>query len=75
MNRKPEGGQTIYRVTVVHINHVVPRQRCCAARVNFPDLLLLVAYLEVDSVGGDLNAFSFRYYNAGRQQIAGSLEY
>ena len=43
-------------------------------QTNFADLLLFCVYFQVDFMGGDLNVFSYRYFKAGRQQIAGSLQ-
>ena len=59
---------------VVHIHHAVARIACRSCRVNFADLLILCAHFQVDLMGGDFNAFSYRYYKSGSQQIAASLQ-
>ena len=69
-----KGGQTVYRVMVVHVNHAVARTACRSCRINFADLLVLCAHFQVDLMGGDFNAFSYRYYRSGSQQIAASLQ-
>ena len=69
-----KGGQNFYRVMVVHINHSVARTACRSCRINFADLLVLCAHFQVDLMGGDFNAFSYRYYRTGSQQIAASLQ-
>ena len=69
-----KGGQNFYRVMVVHINHLVARTACRSCRINFADLLMLCAHFQVDLMGGDFNAFSYRYYRTGTQQIAASLQ-
>ena len=69
-----KGGQNFYRVMVVHINHLVARTACRSCRINFADLLVLCAHFQVDLMGGDFNAFSYRYYRTGSQQIAASLQ-
>ena len=37
-------------------------------------LLILCAHFQVDLMGGDFNAFSYRYFWSGSQQIAASLQ-
>ena len=69
-----KGGQNVYRVMVVHVNHAVARTACRSCRINFADLLVLCAHFQVDLMGGDFNAFSYRYYKSGSQQIAASLQ-
>ena len=69
-----KGGQNVYRVMVVHIHHAVARTACRSCRINFADLLVLCAHFQVDLTGGDFNAFSYRYYKSGSQQIAASLQ-
>ena len=69
-----KGGQNVYRVMVVHIHHAVARTACRSCRINFADLLVLCAHFQVDLMGGDFNAFSYRYYKSGSQQIAASLQ-
>ena len=70
-----KGGQNVYRVMVVHVtNHAVARAACRSCRINFADLLVLCAHFQVDLMGGDFNAFSYRYYKSGSQQIAASLQ-
>ena len=69
-----KGGQNFYRVMVVHVNHLVARTACRSCRINFADLLMLCAHFQVDLMGGDFNAFSYRYYRTGTQQIAASLQ-
>ena len=69
-----KGGQNFYRVMVVHFNHLVARTACRSCRINFADLLVLCAHFQVDLMGGDFNAFSYRYYRTGSQQIAASLQ-
>ena len=69
-----KGGQNFYRVMVVHINHMVARTACRSCRINFADLLVLCAHFQVDLMGGDFNAFSYRCYRTGSQQIAASLQ-
>ena len=69
-----KGGQNFYRVMVVHVNHLVARTACRSCRINFADLLMLCAHFQVDLMGGDFNAFSYRYYRSGGQQIAASLQ-
>ena len=69
-----KGGQNFYRVMVVRINHSVARTACRSCRINFADLLVLCAHFQVDLMGGDFNAFSYRYYRTGSQQIAASLQ-
>ena len=59
---------------VARINYAIARTACRPCRANFADLLLLCAYFQVDFMGGDLNAFSNRYFKTGSQQIAGSLQ-
>ena len=69
-----KGGQNVYRVMVVHIHHTVARTACRSCRINFADLLALCAHFQVGLMGGDFNAFSYRYYKSGSQQIAFSLQ-
>ena len=69
-----KGGQSVYRLTVMHVNHAVARTACRSCRVNFADLLILCAHFQVDLMGGDFNAFSYRYFKTGSQQIAPSLQ-
>ena len=69
-----KGGQNVYRVMVVHIHHAVARTACRSCRISFADLLVLCAHFQVDLMGGDFNAFSYRYYKSGSQQIAASLQ-
>ena len=69
-----KGGQNVYRVMVVHIHHAVARTACRSCRINFADLLVLCAHFQVDLMGDDFNAFSYRYYKSGSQQIAASLQ-
>ena len=65
----------VYRVMVVHvIHHAIVRTACRSCRINFADLLVLCAHFQVDLMGGDFNAFSYRYYKSGSQQIAASLQ-
>ena len=59
---------------VVHVNHAVARSACRSCRINFADLLLLCAHFQVDYMGGDFNAFSYRYFRSGSQQVAASLQ-
>ena len=44
------------------------------AYINFADLLLLCAHFQVNFMGGDFNAFSYRYFRTGSQQTAASLQ-
>ena len=67
-----KGGQSVYRLMVVRVN-AVARTACRSCRVNFADLLLLCAHFQIDFVGGDFNAFSYRYFRTGSQQVAASL--
>ena len=67
-----KGGQNVYQVMVVHIHHAVARTACRSCRINFADLLVLCAHFQVDLMGGDFNACSYRYYKSGSQQIAAS---
>ena len=69
-----KGGQTVYRVMVAHVNHAVARTACRSCRINLADLLVLCARFQVDLMGGDFNAFTYRYYRSGSQQIAASLQ-
>ena len=69
-----KGGQNVYRVMVVHVHHAVARTACRSCRINFADLLVLCAHFQVDLMGGDFNAFSYRYYRSGSQPIAASLQ-
>ena len=69
-----KGGQNIYRLMVVYINHAVPRSACRSCRINFADLLILCAHFQVDFMGGDFNAVRYRCLRTGRQQIAASLQ-
>ena len=48
-----KGGQNVYRVMVVHIHHAVARTVCRSCRINFADLLVLCAHLQVGLMGGD----------------------
>ena len=59
---------------VVHVNHAIARSACRSCRINFADLLLLCAHFQVDFMGGDFNAFSYRYFRTGSQQTAASLQ-
>ena len=59
---------------VVHINHVTASSACRSCGINTADLLLLCARFQVDFTGGDLNAFSYRYFRTGSQQTAASLQ-
>ena len=59
-----KGGQHVYRVVAVCINHAIARSACRAAGLNFGDLLVLAAYCQMDFVGGDFNALSYHYHNA-----------
>ena len=56
-----KGGQSVYRLMIVHVNHAVARTACRSGRINFADLLILCAHFQVDFMGGDFNAFSYRY--------------
>ena len=69
-----KGGQSFYRLMLVHVNHAVARAACRSCRINFPDLLILSAHFQVDLMGGDFNAFSYRYFRTGSQQTAASLQ-
>ena len=69
-----KGGQSVYRLMVVHVNHAVARTACRSCRINFADLLILCAHFQVDLMGGDFNAFSYRYFRSGSQQIAAALQ-
>ena len=69
-----KGGQSVYRLMVVHVNHAVARTACRSCRINFAELLILSARFQVDLMGGDFNAFSYRYFRSGSQQIAASLQ-
>ena len=69
-----KGGQNVYRLMVVHVNHAVARTACRSCRINFADLLILCAHFQVDLMGGDFSAFSYRYFRSGSQQIAASLQ-
>ena len=69
-----KGGQSVYRLMVVHINHAIAGTACRSCRINFGDLLLLCAHFQVDFTGGDINAFSYRYFRTGSQQLAASLQ-
>ena len=73
-NQVWKGGQNVYRLMVVHVNHAVARTACRSCRINFADLLILRAHFQVDLMGGDFNFFSYRYYLSGSQQIAASLQ-
>ena len=73
-NQVWKGGQNVYRVMVADVNHAVARAACRSCRINFADLLILCAHFQVDLMGGDFNAFSYRYYKSGSQQIAASLQ-
>ena len=39
-----KGGQNVYRLMVVHVNHAVARTACRSCRINFADLLILRAH-------------------------------
>ena len=67
-------GQSVYRLMIVHVNHAVARTACRSCRINFADLLILCAHFQVDLMGGDFNAFNYRYFRSGSQQIAASLQ-
>ena len=67
-NQVWKGGQNVYRVMVVHVHHAVARTACRSCRVNFADLLVLCAHFQADLMGGDFNAFSYRYYKSGTLQ-------
>ena len=69
-----KGGQSVYRLMVVHVNNAVARTACTSCRINFADLLILCAHFQVDFVGGDFNAFSYRYFKTDSQQVAASLQ-
>ena len=69
-----KGGPRVYRLTIVHVNHAVARTACRSCRVNFADLLILCAHFQVDLMGCDFNAFSYRCFWCGSQQIAASLQ-
>ena len=69
-----KGGQNVYRLMVVRVNHAVARTVCRSCRINFADLLILCAHFQVDLMGGDFNAFSYRYFRSGSKQIAASLQ-
>ena len=58
----------------MHVDHAVARTACRSCRVNFADLLIWCARFQVDLMGGDFNAFSYRYFRSGSQQIAASLQ-
>ena len=57
-----KGGQSIYRLTVVHINHTIARTARRSCKISFADLLLLCADFQVDFVGRDFDTFSYRYF-------------
>ena len=69
-----KGGQGVYRLMVVHIHHATARTACRSCRINFGDLLLLCAHFQVVLMGRDFNAFSYRHFRTGSQQIAASLQ-
>ena len=69
-----QGSQVKYRVMLIHINHAIARTGCRACRINFADLLLLCAYFQEGLMGGEFNAFSYKYFRTGSQQTAGSLQ-
>ena len=69
-----KGGQNVHRLMVAHVNHAVARTACRSCRINCTDLLILRAHFQVDLMGGDFNAFSYRYFRSGSQQIAASLQ-
>ena len=68
-----KGDQDFYRLTVVHVNHAIARSACRSCRINFADMLLLCTRFQVDIVGDDFNAFSYRCFRTG-SQIAASLQ-
>ena len=45
-----KGGQSMYRLMVVHVNHAVTRTTWRSCRINFADLLILCAHFQVDFV-------------------------
>ena len=59
-NQVWKGGQSVYRLTVVHVKYAVARTARRSCRINFADLLILCAHFQVDLMGGDFNAFSYR---------------
>ena len=63
-----KGGQSVYRLMVVHVNHADARTACRSCRINFADLLILCAHFQVDLMGGDFNAFSYRRFRSGSQR-------
>ena len=67
-----KGGQHIYRVMCTSTTSSL--SACRAARLNFGDLLVLAVYFQLDFATVDFNAFSYRYYNPGGMQFAGSLQ-
>ena len=67
-------GQNVYRLMVVQVNHAIARTACRSCRINFADLLILCAHFQVDLMGGDFSALSYRYCRSGSQQIAASLQ-
>ena len=69
-----KGGQSVYRLMVMDVNHAVARTACRSCRINFADLLILCAHFQVDFMGGDFNAFSYRYFKTGSQQVEASLQ-
>ena len=62
------------KLMVVHVNHADARTACRSCRINFADLHILCAHFQGDFMGGDFNAFSYRYFRTGSQQIAASLQ-
>ena len=57
-----KGGQSVYRLMVVHVNHAIARTACRSCRINFADLLMLCSHFLVDLTGGDFIAFSYRCF-------------
>ena len=58
-NQVWKGGQSVYRLMVVHVNHAVARTACRSCRINCADLLILCAHCQVDLMGGDFNVNPF----------------
>ena len=69
-----KGGQSVYRLMAVHVNHAVARTACRSCRISLAELLILCAHFQVDFMGGDFDAFSYRYFRIGSQQVAVSLQ-
>ena len=67
-------GQGVHRLMVALVNHAVARTACRSYRINFADLLILCAHFRVGLMGGDFNAFCYRYFRSGSQQTAASLQ-